>query len=59
MLEYRYLICVHDAFLKEKEQTTQWAKGQTQRDKQRSTKHTYKAKDRETRTPLKIGGDLR
>jgi hypothetical protein len=30
-----------------------------QRDKQRSTKHTYKAKDRVTRTPLKTGGELR
>jgi hypothetical protein len=26
-----------------------------QKDKQRSTKHTYKTKDRVTRTPLKIG----
>jgi hypothetical protein len=25
--------------------------------KQRSTKHTYKTKDRVTRTPLKTGGD--
>jgi len=30
-----------------------------QKDKQRSTKHTYKAKDRVTRTPLKTGGELR
>jgi hypothetical protein len=29
------------------------------KDKQRSTKHTYKAKDRVTRTPLKTGGELR
>jgi hypothetical protein len=28
-------------------------------DKQRSTKHTYKTKDRVTRTPLKTGGELR
>jgi hypothetical protein len=27
------------------------------KDKQRSTKHTYKAKDRVTRTPLKAGGE--
>jgi hypothetical protein len=27
------------------------------KDKQRSTKHTYKAKDRVTRTPLKSGGE--
>ena len=26
--------------------------------KQRSTKHTYKSKDRVTRTPLKTGGEL-
>jgi len=30
-----------------------------QKDKQRSTKHTHKAKDRVTRTPLKTGGELR
>ena len=29
------------------------------KDKQRSTKHTYKTKDRVTRTPLKTGGKLR
>jgi Ca2+-dependent lipid-binding protein len=40
------------------EQTTQWPKEKVQKDKQRSTKHTYKAKDRVTRTPLKTGGDL-
>jgi hypothetical protein len=28
-------------------------------DKQRSIKHTYKTKDRGTRTPLKSGGELR
>jgi hypothetical protein len=38
----------------EEEQTTQWPNVQT--DKQRSTKHTYKTKDRVT--PLKTGGDL-
>jgi len=27
-------------------------------DKQRSTKHTYKTKDRATRTQLKTGGEL-
>jgi len=31
----------------------------TRKDKQRSTKHTHKTKDRETRTPLKTGGELR
>jgi len=30
-----------------------------QKDKQRSAKHTYKTKDRLTRTPLKTGGELR
>ena len=34
-------------------------KKKTQKDKQRSTKHTYKTKDRVTRTPLKAGGELR
>ena len=42
----------------EEEQTTQWPKQKGQKDKQRSTKHTYKTKDRVTRTPLKIGGEL-
>jgi hypothetical protein len=41
------------------EHTTQWPKEKGQKDKQRSTKHTYKTKDRATRTPLKTGGDLR
>ena len=43
----------------EEEQTTQWPKEKVQKDKQRSTKHTYKTKDRVTRTPLKTGGELR
>ena len=38
---------------------TQWPKEKVQKDKQRSTKHTYKTKDRVTRTPLKTGGELR
>jgi hypothetical protein len=37
------------------EQTTQWPKEKVQKDKQRSAKHTYKTKDRVTRTPLKTG----
>ena len=37
-----------------KEQTTQWPKEKVQKDKQRSTKHTYKTKDRVTRTPLHL-----
>ena len=43
----------------EEEQTTQWPKEKVQKDKQRSTKHTYKTKDRVTRTPLNPGGELR
>jgi hypothetical protein len=38
-------------YIKE-EQTTQWPKEKIQKDKQRSTKHTYKTKDLVTRTPL-------
>jgi hypothetical protein len=40
----------------EEEQTTKWPKEKVQKDKQRSTKHTYKTKDRVKRTPLKVGG---
>jgi hypothetical protein len=36
----------------EEEQTTQWQKEKVQKDKQRSTKHTHKTKDRVTRTPI-------
>jgi hypothetical protein len=39
----------------EEEQTTQRPKEKVQKDKQRSTKHTYKTKDRVTRTQLKTG----
>ena len=35
----------------EEGQTTQWPKEKGQKDKQRSTKHTHKTKDRATRTP--------
>ena len=41
----------------EVKQTTQWQKGKVQKDKQRSTKHTEKSKDRVTRTQLKTGDD--
>ena len=34
-------------------------KRKRQKDKQRSTKHTHKTKDRVTRTSLKTGGELR
>ena len=36
-----------------KKKTAQWPKKKEQKNKQRSTKHTYKTKDRVTRTPLK------
>jgi hypothetical protein len=36
-----------------------WPKEKGQKDKQRSTKHTHKTKDRVTRTPLKTRGTLR
>jgi hypothetical protein len=39
------------------EQTKQWPKENGQKDKQWSTKHTYKTKDLVTRTPLKTGGE--
>jgi hypothetical protein len=42
----------------EEEQTTQWPKEKVQKDKQRSTRPTYKTKDRVTRTPVKTGGEL-
>jgi hypothetical protein len=32
----------------EEEQTTQWPREKVQKDKQRSTKHTHKSKDRDT-----------
>jgi hypothetical protein len=35
------------------EQTKQWPKEKVQKDKQRSTIHTHKTKDRVTRIPLK------
>jgi hypothetical protein len=37
------------------EQPTQWPWEKVQKDKQRSTKHTHKTKDRVTGTPLKTG----
>jgi hypothetical protein len=39
----------------EEEQTTQEPKDKAQKDKQRSTNHTYKTKNLVTRTPLKTG----
>ena len=40
----------------EEVQRTQWSKEKVQKDKQRSTKHTYKTKDRRTRIQLKTRG---
>jgi hypothetical protein len=37
------------------EQTTQWRIEKVQKEKQRSTKHTYRAKGRITQVPLKTG----
>ena len=48
----RYQRGNHNPYIEE-EQTTQWPKEKEQKDKQRSTKHTYKTKDRVTRTPQK------
>ena len=42
----------------EEEQTTHWPKENVQKDKQRSTKHTHKTKDRVTETPLKTESEL-
>ena len=41
------------------EQTTHWPKEKVQKDKQRSTKHTYKTKDRVIRTKIKTGSERR
>ena len=43
----------------EEDQTIQWPEEKVEKDKQRSTKHTYKTNDRITQTPLKSGGELR
>ena len=40
-------------------QITQWPKETVQKNKQRSTKHTHRTKDRVKRTQLKSGVDLR
>ena len=42
----------------EEDQTTQWPKEKVQKDKQRTTKHTHKTKDRVIRTPLKTNNEL-
>ena len=38
----------------EEKQATQWPTDKVQKDKQRSTKHAHKTKDRVTRIPLKM-----
>jgi hypothetical protein len=38
----------------EEEKTTQWSKEKVQKDKQRSTKHTHKTKDREKEQLLSL-----
>jgi hypothetical protein len=48
-IKYRYI---------EEEQTIHWHKEKIQKDKQRSTKHTHKTKDRVTRNSLKTGGEI-
>jgi hypothetical protein len=53
---WRYQRSNHNPYIEE-EQTTQWPQEIVQKEKQRSTKHTYKTKDRVTRTPLKTGGE--
>jgi len=55
---WRYQRGNQNPYIKE-EQTTKWPNEKGQKDKQRSTTHTYKTKDRVTRTPLKTGRELR
>ena len=55
---WRYQRGNQNLYIKE-EQTTKRPKEKLQKDKQRSTKHTHKTKDRESQTPLKPGGELR
>jgi hypothetical protein len=45
--------------ISKKNRKKQWPKEKVQMDKQRSTKHTHKTKDRVTRIPLRTGGELR
>ena len=55
---WRYQRGNRNPYIKE-EQTTHLSKEKVQKNKQRSTKHTYTTKDRVTRTPLKTEGELR
>ena len=54
---WRYQRGNRNPYIKE-EQKTHWPKEKEQKDKRRSTKHTYTTKDRVTRTPLNTGGEL-
>jgi hypothetical protein len=51
---WRYQIGNQNSYI-EKGQTLQWPTEKVQKDKQRSTKHTYKIKDREYEHLLKPG----
>jgi hypothetical protein len=51
----RYQRCNLNPYIEEG-QTTQWPKEKVQKDKQQSTKHTHKTKERVTRSSLKTGG---
>ena len=51
---WRYQRGNQNSYIKEGH-ITQWHKEKVQKDKQRSTKHTHKIKDRVTRAPLKPG----
>jgi len=48
----RYQRVIKNLYI-EDEKTTQWSNEKVQKDKQRSTKHTHKTKDRITRIKLK------
>jgi hypothetical protein len=52
-----HLSSPHNPYIEE-EQKTQWPKEKVPKDKQRSTKHSCKTKNRVTRTPLITRGEL-
>jgi hypothetical protein len=56
--EFEYTKGVIRINISKKNRQRNGQKKKVQKDKQRSTKHTHKNKDRVTRTPLKPGGDL-
>ena len=55
---WRYQRGNHNPYI-EGDKTTQWPKEKGQKDKQWSTKHTHKTKDRVIRTPIKTGDERR